>query len=60
MSDDKKDEKKVYKMIDMSIRDGKFHLSVDPNKDGEPVLVLALDLAEIPDEIISVFMSKKN
>jgi hypothetical protein len=46
------------KMIDFKFEDGKFVLSVDPNKDGEPVLFLALDVKEVPDEIVSALTKK--
>lgn len=43
------------KMLDFEIKDGKLILSVDPNKDGEPVVFLSVDLKEVPDEIVSAF-----
>lgn len=43
------------KMVDFKIEDGKFIISLDANKDGEPVLFLSLDLKEVPDEIVSLF-----
>jgi hypothetical protein len=53
--DIKTDEKK---MIDFKFEDGKMILSVDPNKDGEPVLFLMIDAAEVPDEIVSIISKK--
>jgi len=44
------EEKKV---LDFKIEDDKMLLTVDPNKDGQPVLSLAINLKEVPDEIIS-------
>ena len=46
-------------MIDFNFEDGKLILSVDPNKDGQPVVFLSVDVAEVPDEIVSA-LSKKD
>lgn len=44
-------------------KDGKLivQASVDPNKDGQPVatMTLEIDLAEIPDEVMSAVLKKK-
>jgi len=41
------------KAIEFKIEDAKLIVIVDPNKDGQPVIHLSVDLAEVPDEIIS-------
>jgi hypothetical protein len=43
-----------FKMIEFVIEDGKLIIGVDPNKDGQKVLEVTVDLAEVPDEILSV------
>lgn len=47
-----------HKAIDFKIEDGKLKIAVDPNQDGEPVLKVEVDLAELPDEVISAFRKK--
>lgn len=37
----------------------KLKLAIDPNEDGQAVLSLELELAEIPDEVLSLISSKK-
>jgi len=37
----------------------KLRIVVDPNKDGEALLRLELELAEIPDEVVSMLAKKK-
>jgi hypothetical protein len=37
----------------------KLKVSVDPNGDGQPVMKIELELAEIPDEVLSVISAKK-
>lgn len=44
------EEKKV---VDFKVEDGKLKILVDTNKDGEPVVSLVVDIAEIPDEVVS-------
>jgi hypothetical protein len=41
------------KAIDFVIDGGKLKIMVDPNKDGQKLMVLELDLAEVPDEVIA-------
>jgi hypothetical protein len=38
----------------------KLKVSVDPNGDGQAVLKVEIELAEIPDEVLSVISSKKS
>ena len=40
------------KAIDFKIEDAKLIIKVDPNKDGQAVVELNVDLAEVADEII--------
>lgn len=37
----------------------KLKVAVDPNGDGEPVMKIELELAEIPDEVLALISSKK-
>ena len=43
------------KLIDWDVDGGKLTITIDPNKDGEPVAGFFLDLSEVPDEILSAF-----
>jgi len=43
------------KMLDFKYKDGKMIISIDPNRDGEPVVFLSVDIKEVPDEIVSAF-----
>jgi len=47
------------KAVDFRFEGSKLIVVVDPNKDGEPVLSVELELAEIPDEVLSAINSKK-
>ena len=40
------------KVFDIKIEDGKLIISIDTNKDGEPVAFFSVALSEIPDEVI--------
>jgi hypothetical protein len=42
-----------HKLVDFKIEESKLHLTVDPNRDGQAVVSLLVDLAEIPDEVLS-------
>lgn len=53
-----KELKQEKKAMSFKLEDGKFFFLLDPNKDGEPVVQLMIDAAEIPDEIISLISSK--
>jgi len=37
----------------------KLKVEIDPNGDGQPVLSIVLELAEIPDEVLSAISAKK-
>jgi len=41
-------------VVEFRIDGGMLIIEVDPNKDGQNVLVVNVDLAEIPDEVLSV------
>lgn len=47
------------KSVAFKIEGGKLLISVDLNKDGQTLVDIAVDLAEIPDEILQVFKKKK-
>jgi hypothetical protein len=47
------------KSVEMKFEGTKMIVNVDPNKDGGPVLVVMIDLMEIPDEVMSLVSSKK-
>lgn len=48
------------KSVVLKIDGGKLIIVVDPNKDGDALLVVSVDLAEVPDEVIEVFKRGKN
>jgi len=43
------------KALTFEIVDGKFLIKVDPNKDGENVVEIKIDMLEVPDEVLSLF-----
>ena len=45
--------------VSFKIDDGKLNLTVDPNKDGQPLVTLSIDLKEVPDEVVDAFTSMK-
>jgi hypothetical protein len=45
--------------VDFSFEGSKLLVVVDPNKDGQPVVRVEIEMAEIPDEILSAISSKK-
>lgn len=52
MTDDKK-------ILSMNLVDGKLVISVDSNKDGEPVLEVSVDILEVPDELMKILKKDK-
>lgn len=46
------------KALSFETKDGKFIISLDPNKDGQPVAQFSVDIAEVPDEVLSVVLKK--
>ena len=47
------------KSVDYKFEGTKLIVTVDPNKDGQAVLTVVLEIAEIPDEVLSAISSKK-
>lgn len=47
------------KSYEIKFEGSKLLFQLDPNQDGEPVIKLELELAEIPDEVLSAIQSKK-
>lgn len=45
-------------VVTMKIDGGALLISVDPNKDGQPILTLSIDLLEVPDEIVTALKKK--
>jgi hypothetical protein len=45
--------------VDYKFEGTKLSVTVDGNNDGQPVLTLLVDLAEIPDEVLSLITAKK-
>jgi hypothetical protein len=47
------------KAVSFVFEGSKLNIKVDPNKDGGPVVSLTIDLAEIPDEVLSLLSKPK-
>ena len=47
------------KAVDMKFEGTKLIVSVDPNKDGTPVIVVMVDLMESPDEVMSAIAAAR-
>ena len=47
-----------FKVVAFSVVDSKLSITVDTNKDGQPVLTVLLDIAEVPDEVAALFAKK--
>jgi hypothetical protein len=47
------------KAVEFSFEGSKLKIIADPNKDGQPVITLEIEMAEIPDEILSAIQKKK-
>lgn len=45
----------VNEAYDIKFVDGKLFISLDSNKDGQPILELKVDLFEVSDEILDFF-----
>lgn len=43
------------KKVEFSVVDGKFVIAVDPNADGKALLVVTLDIAQVPAEVAALF-----
>jgi hypothetical protein len=47
------------KAVSLEVADNKLVIKVDPNKDGEAVMLVSLDLAEVPDEVLDIISKAK-
>lgn len=47
------------KVLKVKIEEGKLIIDIDPNKDGQVVMSVSLDLAEVIDEVASIFKKKE-
>lgn len=45
--------------VKINFEGSKLLVIVDPNKDGQAVVKLEVELAEIPDEVLSAIQAKK-
>ena len=45
--------------VDYKFNGTQLIVTVDPNKDGQPVVTLTIEMAEIPDEVLAAIASKK-
>jgi len=41
--------------VEFKVENGKFIIHVDPNKDGQNVVSIVVDLTEVPDEVVAIF-----
>lgn len=46
------------KAVVFQIENGKLVIAVDPNKDGQPVASITVDLNEVPDEVLALLRKK--
>lgn len=53
-------EDNMSKKLEMKVDGSKFLIMVDPNEDGDALIKLELDLAEVPDEVLDLFMKKED
>lgn len=47
------------KAVKFEFEGSTLRIILDPNKDGEPLMRIEIDMAEIPDEIVSILAKKK-
>lgn len=47
-------------IVSFTIEEGSMVITVDPNKDGQALLSLKIDLLEVPDEIVSLIKKSKD
>ena len=52
-------KRKSMSKVDFKFEGSKLSIAVDPNEDGQSVLKVEVDLAEIPDEVLSLISAKK-
>ena len=43
------------KALSFEVIDGSLVIKVDPNKDGQAVVELKVNLTEVPDEVVALF-----
>lgn len=48
------------KAVEVKFEGSKLIVVADPNKDGQAVVRVEIELAEIPDEVLSAISAKKN
>lgn len=41
------------KKFDFKVEEGFLVITADPNQDGQPLVYIKIDIAEIPDEVLS-------
>lgn len=46
--------------VDFKFEGSKLSVVVDPNEDGQAVIKVEVELAEIPDEVLSLISAKKS
>lgn len=46
------------KAVTFKVENNQLVISVDPNKDGEAVISVVVNIAEIPDEVASALIKK--
>jgi len=46
------------KIVEFGVLGTKFWVAVDPNDDGEALISIEIDLAEVPDELLAIFSKK--
>lgn len=51
-------ETKDGQVVSMGIEGGSMVIIVDPNKDGQALLKLYIDLLEVPDELVALLKKK--
>lgn len=49
----------MSKAVDFKFEGSKLVVVVDPNQDGQAVVKVEVELAEIPDEVLSAIQEKK-
>lgn len=47
------------KKVSFAVVEGKFVIEVDPNADGKALLVVSVDIAQVPAEVASLFAKKE-
>ena len=50
----------IENVVEFSIEGGNLIVNVDPNKDGQNVVELKVNLLEVPDEVLSALQQVKD